>query len=118
MGRVYESVKDYDNAESYFNKALDITPDYVESLSNLGRIYYNQAINKQNEANMLNDNKLYQVEVAKAKDIFKKALPYFEKAHKAKPDDREYLTALRNIYYNLNMNDEFNAIEAQMNIQY
>jgi tetratricopeptide (TPR) repeat protein len=117
LGRVYESesIKDYDKAAESFNKALAIDPNYTESLSNLGRIYYNQAINKQNEANMLNDNKQYQEEVAKAKDIFKKALPYFEKVNKLKPDDREYLIALRNIYYNLNMNDEFNAIEAQMN---
>ncbi|GHT34110.1 hypothetical protein AGMMS49574_21010 [Bacteroidia bacterium] len=115
LGRVYESVKDYDKAEESFNKALSIDPNYTESLSNLGRVYYNQAINKQNEANMLNDNKQYQEEVAKAKDIFRKALPYFEKVNKLKPDDREYLIALRNIYYNLNMNDEFNAIEAQMN---
>jgi tetratricopeptide (TPR) repeat protein len=118
LGRVYESMKDFDNAETNFAKALEIDPEYIESTSNLGRIYYNQAINKQNEANLINDNKLYQEEVAKAKNLFKKALPFFEKAHKQKPEEREYAIALRGIYYNLNMSDEFNAIEAEMNIQY
>lgn len=119
MGRVYESgFKDYDNAEAFFVKALEVDPDYVEALSNLGRIYYNQGVNRLGEANMINDTKLYQEEAAKAKDLFKKALPYFEKALQQKPDEREYMTALRGIYYNLNMNDEFNAIEAKMNIEY
>jgi tetratricopeptide (TPR) repeat protein len=119
MGRVYESgLKDYANAEVYFSKALEIDPDYIEALSNLGRVYYNQGVNKLGEANMINDTKQYQEEATRAKDLFKKALPYFEKALQQKPDEREYMTALRGIYYNLNMNDEFNAIEARMNIQY
>lgn len=116
MGRVYETgLKDYENAEKYFSKALEINPDYIESMSNLGRVYYNQGVNKQGEANMINDSKQYQEELAKAKEFFKKALPYFEKAHQMKPEEREYMTALRGIYYNLNMGKEFDAIEAEMN---
>lgn len=116
MGRVYETgLKDYPNAEKYFEKALEINPDYIESLSNLGRIYYNQGVNKQGEANMINDSKQYQEELAVAKEFFKKALPYFEKAHQMKPEEREYMTALRGIYYNLNMGPEFDAIDAEMN---
>ena len=116
MGRVYETgLKDYAKAEEYFKKALEIKPDYVESLSNLGRVYFNQAVNKQGEANMINDAKQYQEELAKAKEFFKKALPFFEKAHEMKPEEREYMTALRGIYYNLNMGDKFDAIEAEMN---
>lgn len=116
MGRVYETgLKDYENAEKYFGKALEINPEYIESLSNLGRIYYNQGVNKQGEANMINDSKQYQEELAVAKEFFKKALPYFEKAHQMKPEEREYMTALRGIYYNLNMGPEFDAIEAEMN---
>lgn len=116
MGRVYESgLKDYDNAEKYFAKALELDPNYTDALSNLGRIYYNQAVNKLGDANMISDAKQYQEESAKAKEFFKKALPYFEKAHQMNPDDTEPMTALRSIYYNLNMNDEFEAIEAKMN---
>ena len=116
MGRVYETgLKDYAKAEEYFQKALSINPDYIESISNLGRVYYNQAVNKQGEANMINDAKQYQEELNKAKELFQKALPYFEKAHQAKPDERDYMIALRGIYYNLNMGDKFEAIEKEMN---
>ena len=116
MGRVYETgLKDNDKAAEYFKKALEINPEYVESIGNLGRIYYNQGVNKQGEANMINDAAKYQEELAKAKEFFKQAMPYFEKAHQMKPDEREYMIALRGIYYNLNMGPQFEAIEAEMN---
>jgi len=84
-------------------------------MSALGRIYYNQAVNKQGEANMINDSKKYQEELTIAKDLFKQALPYFQKAHEMKPGESEYMVALRGIYYNLNMGPELEAIEAEMN---
>lgn len=116
MGMVYETgLKDYANAEKFFSKALELNPDAVESLSSLGRVYYNQGVNKQGEANMINDSKKYQEELTVAKDLFKKALPYFEKAHQLKPEESEYMIALRGIYYNLNMGPELEAIEAEMN---
>lgn len=116
MGMVYETgLKDYANAEKFFSKALVLNPEAVESLSSLGRVYYNQGVNKQGEANMINDSKKYQEELTVAKDLFKKALPYFEKAHQLKPDESEYKIALRGIYYNLNMGPELEAIEAEMN---
>ena len=116
MGRVYETgLKDYANAEKYFKLALEKDPNLTDALSNLGRVYYNQGVNKQSEANMINDSKKYQEELNIAKDLFKQALPYFKQAHEAKPDVMEYMIALRGIYYNLNMGPELEAIEAEMN---
>lgn len=116
MGSVYESgLKDYDKAEMYYKKAMEVDPNYTEAIPNLGRVYYNQAVNRQSEANMINDSKKYQEEVAIAKELFKKALPYYEQAHKEKPNVRDYMIALRGIYYNLNMGPEFEAIEAELN---
>ena len=101
LGIVYETgIKDYAKAEETFKKALEVNPESVESMSALGRIYYNQAVNKQGEANMINDSKKYQEELTIAKDLFKQALPYFQKAHEMKPSESEYMVALRGIYYN------------------
>ena len=116
LGIIYETgIKDYAKAEETFKKALEVNPESVESMSALGRIYYNQAVNKQGEANMINDSKKYQEELTIAKDLFKQALPYFQKAHEMKPSESEYMVALRGIYYNLNMGPELEAIEAEMN---
>ena len=116
MGYVYErGLEDYANAEKYYKMALEKNPESTEANSNLGRVYYNQAVNKQGEANMINDSQKYQEELNKAKDLFKQALPYYEKAHKANPSEMQYMIALRGIYYNLNMGPELEAIEAEMN---
>lgn len=89
LGIVYETgIKDYAKAEETFKKALEVNPESVESMSALGRIYYNQAVNKQGEANMINDSKKYQEELTIAKDLFKQALPYFQKAHEMKPSEQ------------------------------
>ena len=87
MGRVYETgLKDYANAEKNFQIALEKDPNLTDALSNIGRIYYNQGVNKLSEANMINDSKKYQEELSMAKDLFKKALPYYKKAHEAEPE--------------------------------
>ena len=87
MGRVYETgLKDYANAEKNFQIALEKDPNLTDALSNIGRIYYNQGVNKLSEANMINDSKKYQEELSMANDLFKKALPYYKKAHEAEPE--------------------------------
>ena len=116
MGRVYETgLKDYANAEKNFQIALEKDPNLTDALSNIGRIYYNQGVNKLSEANMINDSKKYQEELSMAKDLFKKALPYYKKAHEAEPEKMDNMIALRGIYYNLNMGPELETIEAEMN---
>ncbi len=116
MGRVYETgLKDYANAEKNFQIALEKDPNLTDALSNIGRIYYNQGVNKLSEAHMINDSKKYQEELGMAKDLFKKALPYYKKAHEAEPEKMDNMIALRGIYYNLNMGPELEAIEAEMN---
>lgn len=116
MGRVYQTgLKDYANAEKNFQIALEKDPNLTDALSNIGRIYYNQGVNKLSEANMINDSKKYQEELSMAKDLFKKALPYYKKAHEAEPEKMDNMIALRGIYYNLNMGPELEAIEAEMN---
>ena len=115
LGSVYESgIKDPLKAEEYYAKALELDPNNPTALSNMGRVFYNQGVNKLGEANLISDAKKYNEEKEIAKELFKKALPYFEKAHQQNPDEREYMTALRGIYYNLDMSKEFDEMEAKM----
>lgn len=114
-GSLYEAQKNMDQAVECFLKAIEISPNMPEALGNLGRIYFNQAIQRNNEISELSDNAQY----TKAKDeevlpLFKKALPYYEKAHSLKPNEDEYMVALRGIYYNLGDAENLKKIEAQM----
>ncbi|GBU08247.1 hypothetical protein AwDysgo_15780 [Bacteroidales bacterium] len=113
LGRIYENKKELPKAKECFEKALAINPDFVEAIGNLGRLYFNEGVESQSAANDISDNKLYNEAVQKAKSLFKAALPYFEKAHKIKPEEKEYMVALRGIYYNLNMS-EFDAMDAKL----
>ena len=116
MGSVYESgIKDPAKAEEYYTKALEFDPNSPVALSNMGRIFYNQGVNKLGEANLISDAKKYNEEKEIAKEFFKKSLPYFEKAHQINSEEREYMMALRGIYYNLDMSKEFDEMEAKMN---
>lgn len=116
MATLYEQgFKDAQKAQSYYEKALEIDPQYKEAFIGLGRIYYNQAAQIQSDANAITDQVKYKAELDKAKELFKKALPYFEKVVELDPENSEYLIALRGIYYNLGMDAKYNEIEKKLN---
>ncbi|MDR1371185.1 MAG: tetratricopeptide repeat protein [Dysgonamonadaceae bacterium] len=115
LGRIYENKGETEEAIVHFQKALALNPDYVESLGNMGRIYYNRGVEAQAAASDIADNKLYNEALVKVKELFKGALPYFEKAHELKPDDTESMNALRSIYYVLGMGEQLEKIEKELN---
>lgn len=110
-----QGYNDLAKAEENFRKALDIDPDYGDAVIGLGRIYYNQAANLQSEANAITGNQAaYNEANKKAQDLFKKALPFFERAVQIEPENMQYLIALRGIYYNLSMDDKYNEMEQRI----
>lgn len=114
LGKVYETgLKDIKNAEANFLKALELSPEDPSVLSNVGRVYFNQAIETQSEANSANKTE-YQSKLDEAKKLFEKALPFFEKVKQLNPSDKDANVALRGIYYNLNMGDKLKEIEKEM----
>jgi tetratricopeptide (TPR) repeat protein len=115
-GRIYESgLKDYEKAEEFFKKTLEIDSENAEYQSNLGRIYFNQGVIQLDEANNISDVKKYNEEKEKARDLFRKALPYFEKAFQLNPKASDNKMALRSIYYNLDMGDKYEEMDKIMN---
>lgn len=117
LATVYEQgFKDSKQAEANFRKALEIDPQYADAIIGLGRIYYNEAVMIKSEANAITDFAEYEKEDARANELFKKALPFFEKAVEVEPDNSEYLMALRGIYYNLKMDDKVAEIEQKLNL--
>ena len=113
-GNLYESQKKYDQSIECFEKAIEIDPTYADALGNLGRIYFNLAVQKNNEISSITDN----VKYAEAREkevipLFEKSRPYYEKAYELKPGEPDYKYALRNIYYNLNDAEKLKAIEGQ-----
>ena len=114
-GRLLEQQKKYDEAITLYNEAIKIDPNYADAYGNIGRIYYNEAIEENDKAATIKDIKSYnQTKKDKIEPLFKKALPYYEKAHQLKPEEREFMVALRGLYYTLEMGPEYEKIEAEM----
>jgi tetratricopeptide (TPR) repeat protein len=104
LGLVYENIKETEKAIESIKKALAINPEYAEALSHLGRLYYNSGIEARGVADNIIDTKLYNEARKKVDNLFKEAIPYFEKAYQLNPQDNDAVFALRNIYYSLGNN--------------
>jgi len=105
---------DLEEAKACYQKAIDMDPSFSEALGNLGRIYYNKAVEELARINAIRDDKKYKAEKLKLKAMFQVPLPYFEKAYALSPDERENVIALRGIYYNLEMNAKYEEMDKKL----
>ncbi len=103
LGTAYDSTGDTDKAVASYSKALELDPDYFDALYNLAAVYYNQAAEKTREMNEVdfNDTANYDRLKGESNDLFNKALPFFERALTASPNELNTLTALKEIHANL-----------------
>ena len=106
--------EDYDTAIEWYNKTLDVDPNYENALSNLARCYLQKAYlySVENSSTKLNDKK----KIAKDKEVlngyYNQALPLLEKLRVNCPDKPDlWLTNLINCYYNLNMDAKVKELE-------
>jgi len=113
-GRITEE-KDKNGAIVLYKKAVSLDPSFSDALGNLGRIYYNDAVEELARVNNIRDDKKYKTEKAKLKAKFELPLPYFEKAYSVNPNERDFVIALRGIYYNLGMEAKYKEMEARLN---
>lgn len=115
-GQLLEAQKDVDGAIACFEKALELKPNFALALGNMGRMYFNQAVEKNNELSekITNTTEFNAAKEAEVLPLYRKALPYYEKAHQIDANEREYMVALRSIYYNLNDAQNLKLIEIEM----
>ncbi len=94
----------FDLALDYYNQALKIDPEYSDATYSIGALHYNSAAAMTAELIALQDDYTkagiakYKAKQAEITAIFDQALPYFEKADAANPNDSNTLIALKEIY--------------------
>jgi len=115
-GVFLEKLKKLDEALESYQKAADLKADYPEPWYNMGIVWYNKGVEQLKIANAVPTNKPkeYEAEKAKADVFFKEALPFLEKSYEIKSDDTFTLTALKELYYRLQMMDKHAEIDAQL----
>ena len=111
--------KEYtEKAEAAYKKALEINPSYFDALYNIGAMYFNKAVNINNAASDIKDQKKYDAEVKKADDVFKQSLPYLEKADQVGSTDKStyksLLQTLQKLYLMTEQPEKAAAIKKKM----
>jgi tetratricopeptide (TPR) repeat protein len=112
-GRLKEESKDYEGAKAAFEKAIQLKPDYAEAENAIARMYYNKAAAILQEANDIKDMAVVKKKQDEAQSLFKESLPYFKKAYEMNPKDAELKGDLKRIYYRLQMNAEYEALNKE-----
>ncbi len=96
--------EDLESAKANAMKALEIDPDYAEALYVAGSVLFNEGAEFMTQANSTTgDEAKYESLKKMATDKFQEALPMFEKAIKADPNDVYSLRPLSTIYDQLGM---------------
>lgn len=114
-GNLDESLGNFDSALKAFEKAIELDPKMADAYAGMGRLYYNKAVKMTDEANDIKDNKQAVLARKKADEVFKQSIPFFVKATEVNPAEVEYKKTLKTLYYRLQMDKEFDAIEKELN---
>ena len=115
-GSLYDKIEKPDSAVAAYEKAIELKPDYFDAYYNLGAIYYNKGVKQVEVANSVptNQQDKYEEEKNKADEVFKKAIPYMEKASELNPEDTYSLESLKTLYYRLKMMDKFEEVNKKL----
>ncbi len=116
LANIYEMKKDTANARKTYEQAITLEPENFDATYRLGAFYYNQAVEVNNQMNKLDLNAQKQYDVLKVQRdaLFKKSLPYLEKAHNMDAKDMDTMIALKELYARLNMNDKLESIKKEL----
>lgn len=115
-GFLYQRMDRYNDALAYYRRSIQANPDYAEAYSNIGLVYCLQAQEFSQEAVTDIKDPRYSVDQAHLKSFYEKALPNYEKARELRPNNPTlWLNGLHRVYYNLNMGEQFNEIDAMIN---
>ena len=107
----------FEQGAELFKKAYEIKPDYVDAVYNCGYCYYKKAINKASEVSGMKQKTQAAVNKAEAevKDLFRQAMPYFERLRELSPDDSDrWAGPLNTIYKNIGEKEKAQEIQAYL----
>lgn len=103
--------KNIDEAIKNFEKAIELKPDYADAYNNIGAAIIEKAAPIIDEMNKsLSDFKKYDKLQAQQFEIYKQALPYYEKANELNPKSVNIIQTLMGLYENLEMTDKLEKI--------
>lgn len=107
-----------EKAIEYYNKALELNPDYDAALINISVLKLSGEDKIVEEMNSLGnstaDNKKYDELKQQRNDLYTETLPYLERALKLKPESKEVVRTLMNIYGQLADDTKYKEMKAKL----
>ena len=103
--------KNIDEAIKFFEKAIELKPDYGDAYNNIGAAIIEETkpiIEEMNKS--LSDFNKYDRLQAQQFEIYKKAVPYYEKAYNLDGKNISIIQTLMGLYENLEMTEKLNEI--------
>ncbi|MBR4520912.1 MAG: hypothetical protein IKO63_05805 [Paludibacteraceae bacterium] len=107
------TLRQFDEAFKFFDKAISMEPKNPEYYLNYAYAYSDKATMMLDGTDNLSQ-KEYMAVKKQSDEVLKLALPYYEKAHELAPGDMTYARALRQCYYRLHMDKEYEKLSAEM----
>lgn len=102
IGTIYIELKQDEKAEAALNMALQIDPNYTDAQYQLGALLSGSAISMKQEASQLKQgDPNYEKMLAKADELYKKAVVPLEAYIAKNPNDKQVLIILAQIYRSL-----------------
>ncbi len=101
-------------ATDTYHKVLGINPNHLQANYNLAILYYNEAVTKIQQSDFETDILVLSNLQDECILIFKKSLPFMEKAYSLDPKNKNTLTGLSGIYFSLNDEEKSNKYKAEL----
>lgn len=106
-----EMMKWYDLAEQSYKSSIEKDPKFFDSYFNIGVLYNNRAAFIYDKIALIKDDAKYNEAKKGADEIYLKAVPYFEKAHELRPDDKPTMQQLKKLYAKTNDTAKYEAMK-------
>lgn len=118
LGISNDQLGNKEKALEYYNKALELRPDYEAALINLAALKLSGEDKIVEEMNSLGnsaaDNKRYDELKKQREQSYKEALPYLEKARAINPSNQNVLKYLMNIYSQIGEDAKYKETKAKL----
>lgn len=125
LGSVYSRIYESDQKANkvFFNKiknsylyVIELNPNNYSGHYNLGILYYNESVNI--IKNLDYETELMTLDLIQDECValFRKSLPYMQKAYELNPKRKDVLVGLSGIYFSLNELEKSEAIKKELNI--
>lgn len=118
LGNSAAEMDNYEEAIKYYKKSIEIDPEYFNGVINLALTIVkdeDKIIEEMNNLGMTPaDNKKYDELKKKRENLYREALPYFEKAQQLRPNDRSLVETLMNIYSQIGEDAKFQTMKTKL----